>query len=39
MRNEIHELPSRYWEPGAEEEPRELPEDQWIPDDVELPFE
>lgn len=30
--------PNRYWEPGAEDAPRVLPEEQWIPDDVELPF-
>lgn len=27
----------RYWEPGCEEN-TELPMEQWIPDDIELPF-
>lgn len=33
------EWPNRWWEPGAEDEPGELPQDQWL--DVEpedLPF-
>lgn len=34
---ETESLPSRYWEPGCEEV-YVLPEDQWVPDDVELPF-
>lgn len=33
------EMPSRYWEPGSEDGPGVLPEEQWIPDSVELPFE
>lgn len=28
--------PQRWWEPDA---PKVLPEDQWLPDDEELPFE
>lgn len=33
------EWPARWWEPGAEDAPEMLPEDQWLPDDEELPFE
>lgn len=33
------EWPNRWWEPGAEDAPEVLPEDQWLPDGEELPFE
>lgn len=33
------EWPVRWWEPGAEEAPSVLPEEEWIPEDEELPFE
>lgn len=33
------EWPNRWWEPGAEDAPKVLPEDQWLPDNEELPFE
>lgn len=33
------EWPSRWWEPGCEDAPKELPQDQWLPEDEELPFE
>ena len=33
----MENLPSRYWEPGCEEE-WELPEDEWLTEE-ELPFE
>lgn len=33
------EWPNRWWEPGCEDAPKELPEEQWLPDDKELPFE
>ena len=33
-----HRLPSRFWEPGSEEEPQVLPEEEWLPEE-ELPFE
>lgn len=37
---EKHELPSRYWEgEPVDEDELVLPEDEWIPDDIELPFE
>ena len=36
--NEI-EMPSRWWEPGAEDAPQVLPEDEWLDDNIELPFE
>lgn len=32
------EFPARWWEPGSEDGPGVLPEDQWISDDVEIPF-
>lgn len=33
-------LPSRYWEPGAEDANENiLPENEWIPEDEELPFQ
>lgn len=32
------ELPNRWWEPGCEDMPKVAPKEQWIPDDVELPF-
>lgn len=31
-------LPTRWWEPGSEDGPGVLPEDQWISDDMEIPF-
>lgn len=33
------EWPQRWWEPGAEDAPKELPREEWLPDDLELPFE
>jgi len=35
----MNEMPSRWWEPGAEDAPKVLPKEQWIPEDEELPFE
>ena len=32
------EMPNRWWEPGAEDMPECLPEEEWLPDDEELPF-
>lgn len=31
--------PQRWWEPGAEDAPKDAPKDQWLSDDEELPFE
>ena len=39
VENAEHEWPNRWWEPGAEDVPKVLPEDQWLPDNEELPFE
>lgn len=39
MMNKQIEMPSLWWEPGAEDAPNILPEEEWIPEDVELPFE
>ena len=34
------EMPTRWWEPGGEDAPDVvLPEDEWIPENEELPFE
>ena len=35
--DDVENMPSRYWEPGCEEV-YVLPEHEWIPNDVELPF-
>ena len=34
---ETYDMPARYWEPSCEEY-YELPEEEWVPDDIELPF-
>ena len=33
------DMPSRWWEPGCEDAPDILPEEDWISEDEELPFE
>ena len=33
------DMPNRWWEPGGEDAPDILPEEDWIPEDEELPFE
>lgn len=36
---ESNEWPSRWWEPGAEDAADNiLPESEWLPEDLELPF-
>lgn len=34
----MNELPNEWWEPGAEDIPEIALKDQWVPDDMKLPF-